>query len=331
MLHQTGILMSLMKFIESKNYVTISMEGYLSDLREKLSNILEYSNENQQIKKFSIDAVKLRKLLEQISYPRIGPMLMALSTGCSKSVCEEFDHYVRWFAPRNMTEDQFQHGLDARAMLFEYKGRLFSREIPFCEENIEQVISIAESYSSEFVQKVAQKIKSIIAKRKFQTQVLLNARMPSDGFIVQEVDIIMGGDPIAVVLTYEEDGLQPKLTRNDLEYCSATVKRDYETLYEELSKQRRSRAGVKTLYMLGPQTHRENLEEIKKRISLGLSEEIPSVWSLFTTLDEAKNQQSKGFDIWKIRVDSSCILEEGNQYKWMSVDPTPVRWLERLK
>jgi hypothetical protein len=320
-----------MKFIENKNYVKISMENYLTQLREKLSNILEYSNENQQLKKFSIDTIKLRKHLDELSYPRVGPMLIALATGDSKSVCKEYDRFTHWLSPHGLTNEQVQQGLDALAMLFEYKGHLFRKELPFNEENIDQVVTMAESYSSEFIQKIAQKIRSIISKRNFQTQVLLNAVMPPEGFIVEQIEIIMGGDPVAVTLLYEEVGLCPKITRtNDLDLCTETVKRDYETLCNELGVIQHRSTGVKTVYMIVDESHRKQLEQIKRKVALGLQEEVPSVWNLSSTLEGAKERQSKGSDIWKLRIDSNCIVEENNQCKWLSNDPTPVRWLERV-
>ncbi len=320
-----------MKFIESKSYVKISMDNYLKDLREKLSNILEYSNVNQQIKKFSIDTITLRKHLDELSYPRTGPMLIALAAGDTKSVCKEYDKFTEWLSPHGLANEQVQHGLKALAMLFEYKGHLFRKELPFSKENIEQVVAMAESYSSEFVQRIAQKIKAIIAKRHFQTHVLLNAVMPQDGFIVEQIEIIMGGDPVAVTLTYEEVGMSPKITKSDnLDLCTETVKRDYETLCTELSVTQRKCSGVKTAFMLVDESHRKQLEQVKRKVCLGLKEEIPTVWTLVPTLETAVHQKPKGSDVWKLRVDSEYIVEDGDQYRWLSNDPIPVRWLERL-
>lgn len=327
-----------MNFIENKNYVTISMETYLKELREKLTNILEYSNENEQIKRFSIDELKLRSLLERISYPWVTPMMMAVATGHTNSVCEECDRFDYWLpaAKQSMNTQQLEYALGAMELIFDYKGHLFSDEVPFSEENVDHVVALAERYSSEFVQRLAQKIKTMIAKRTFQTQVLLNAKMPPTGFVVQEVDIIMGGDPVAVTLTYKQESLSPEIIRDDssLDLCTQAVRRDYNTLHEMLTNKRTSRSGVATAYMRVDNTHREKFEQIKRRLSLGLSEEVPSVWNLSPSLEGIMDSdyQEELEDIWKIRVDESRIITlKEDEYGWASSDPTPVRWLERVK
>jgi hypothetical protein len=326
-----------MNFIENKNYITISMETYLKELRNKLMNIIEYSNENEQIKRFSIDEEKLRNLLERISYPFVTPMMMAVATGHTNSVCEECNRFDYWFlaAKEFMNSQQLEYAAGAMELIFDYKGHLFSDEVPFSEENVDHVVAMAERYSSEFVQRLAQKIKTMIAKRTFQTQVLLNAKMPPAGFVVQEVDIIMGGDPVAVTLTYK-GGLWPEIIRDDssLDLCTKSVRRDYNTLHEMLTDKKKQRSGVLTAYMRVDTTHREKFEQIKRRLSLGLSEEVPSMWNLSPTLEGIMDStyEEDLEDIWKIRVDESRIITlKEDEYGWASSDPTPVRWLERVK
>jgi hypothetical protein len=309
--------MSFKKYFEHKKELKteVCLSNYTDKLKEELFSVATKPNSTkiEKIKNNLIDEFELSKLLDEVKYPYAENLKIILKTNNSKKIADERKKISNW------SESQIVKKIVS--LLLFYESIFYSNSIL-----VEDIEKITESYLNQTLIKMhdlASKIDFSKEKIKWHNHsIKIEALYPNEGFLPNEV-LLKIGDKFnkKFVINLNTNQIKEIEDENDL---PKSLKEDSNTLIENLFKES-NKNKIAILYMNKPKEERENIERIKKEISLGMKQFLPFNSVLFENVKFDEN-----LDVWKVRTDLNKLKKFNDQYIVLTED-APIKWIKKYE
>ena len=267
--------MSFMKFLQSKKNkpdIKTSIESYRENLEQEVSSkLFDPDKANDFLLENIVEATNIEKQLINVSYPYINELLIAISARNLPKLRNAYAKFQEWVKNNPELENVESTLLEIKSYLYGSKRAKYSKEL------FNNIVNYYLESTSNNINKMSAIIEAVVENiENWKGSTVTIEAVKGSDFTCNNFKVYVGNsDPLTFVINLKDK----KVSKiEDIDGKSFNTQEDYLNLLSGLNAKSKS---FNTFYFTASPKQRENIQRIKRDISLGIKSTLPQNIDLY--------------------------------------------------